>query len=140
MIRLVHFLGFVPRYSQRQVVAEVVAGIYRRTCALELTYLTSKIRSAATDGKAACKMLGEDLARSFHSVVADIRDAMYMGEVPDTQEVPLADGKMGLNYLLGHSAVLEVEPIGSDPNDVNNWRQVHRVRLVRIVQDGKVLV
>jgi hypothetical protein len=85
-------------------------------------------------------MLGDDLARSFHSIVADIRDAMYMGEVPGTQEIELADGKIGLNYLLGHLAILEVEPIGSAPNDAHNWRQVHRVRLLRIVQDGKVLV
>lgn len=140
MIRLVHFPGLTLATRNGEIGEAAVAGVYLRTLALELSYLTSKIRSAATDGKAARKMLGDDLARSFHSIVADIRDAMYMGEVPGTQEIELATGKIGLNYLLGHLAVLEVEPMGSAPNDAHNWRQVHRVRLLRIVQNGKVLV
>ena len=83
------------------------------------------------------RILGEEMTRSFHSVVADLRDAMYLGEVPGTQEVQIGDGEIELKYLLGDSAVLEVEPIGFDPKE---WSQSHRVRLMRIVQNGKVLV
>ena len=82
-------------------------------------------------------MLGEDLARAFHSVIADIRDAIYLSEVPGAQESKLDDGKIGLNFPLGDSAVLEVEPVGLD--DATKWSQVHRIRLIRIVQDGKLL-
>ena len=103
---------------------------------MELTYLTPRIRSVTVDGKVARKMLGEDVARSFHSVIADMRDAMYLGEVPGTQEVELADGAVGINFPLGDSAVLEVEPVGIGAGGVG---MVHRVKLVRILRDGKVL-
>lgn len=81
-------------------------------------------------------MLGDDLARSFHSLVADMRDAVYLGEVPSEPQAQEVDGRVGLNYTLGVSAVLEVEPIGTDGRD---WANVHRVKLLRILEKGTVL-
>jgi hypothetical protein len=104
---------------------------------LELTYLTPKLRSATTDGKTARKMLGEELARSFHSVVADIRDAMYLGEVPGILEIINIDGSFELSFPLGGSSALEVETLGVA---VADWSQAHRLRLLRIVKNGDLLV
>lgn len=84
-------------------------------------------------------MLGDDLAQSFHSLVADMRGAMYLGEVPGDPEVKLGDGRCELNYSLGDSALLEVEPIRVGAVDPTNWSGVHRVRLLRILNGGKVL-
>lgn len=84
-------------------------------------------------------MLGEDLARSFRGLIADMRNAMYLGEVPDQPAVRPGPGKFGLNYPLGASAVLEVEPIGTGALDEGNWTEAHRVKLLRIVDNGKVL-
>ncbi len=90
------------------------------------------------DGKAARKMLGEDLARSFHSLIADMRGAMFLGEVPGEPVVHEGGGK--LTYPLGESATLEVEPIGSEVLDMSNWGDVHRLKLVRIEDNGTVLI
>lgn len=84
-------------------------------------------------------MLGEDLARSFRGLIADMRNAMYLGEMPDEPTVRVTGGKFGLNYPLGGSALLEVEPVGAMPIDEGNWGAVHRVKLLRIVDNGKVL-
>ncbi|MCF6124746.1 hypothetical protein EN904_22010 [Mesorhizobium sp. M7A.F.Ca.CA.001.07.2.1] len=106
---------------------------------MELHYLTPKIRRATIDGKAATKMLGEDLARSYHSLIADMRGAIYLHEVPDEPKVNWAEGKIGLSYPLGDSAVVEVEPIGAGVIDTTNWGDVHRVKLLRILNNGKLL-
>ena len=106
---------------------------------MELTYLTPEIRTATNDGEAARTMLGEDLARSFRGLVADMRNAMYLGEVPDQPAVCVREGRFGLNYALGHFAVLEVEPVAAGALDGGNWGDVHRVKLLRIVDNGKVL-
>jgi len=50
---------------------------------LEPSYSSVNLRKATLDRKAAQKILGVDLARSFYSLVADIRDAAYLGELPD---------------------------------------------------------
>lgn len=82
-------------------------------------------------------MLGEELARSFHSIVADIRDAMSLGEVPGTLEVKSIGGSFELSFPLGGSSALEVEPLGVAAAD---WPQAHRLRLLRIVQNGGLLI
>ena len=85
-------------------------------------------------------MLGEDMARSLRGLIADMRNAMYLGEVPDQPVIFVTEGTLGLKYLLGDSAVLEVEPVGAGAIDEDNWGEVHRVKLLRIVDNEKVLV
>jgi hypothetical protein len=82
-------------------------------------------------------MLGEELARSFHSIVADIRDAMYLGEVPGTLEVKNIGGSFELSFPLSGSSALEVEPLGVAAAD---WFRAYRLKLLRIVQNGDLLV
>ncbi|UYQ70900.1 hypothetical protein OF122_12600 [Pelagibacterium flavum] len=106
---------------------------------MELTYLTPAIKSATNDGETAQQMLGNDLARSFHGLIADMRNAMYLGEMPD--EPTIMDGtEFGLNYPLGDSAVLQIEPVGVGAIDGSSWQNVHRVKLLRILSNGEVLV
>lgn len=85
-------------------------------------------------------MLGEDLALSFRGLVADMRSAIYLGELPDEPETHVVRGKLGLNYPLGDSAVLEVEPVDTGAVNEGNWGGVHRVKLLRIIHKGKVLL
>lgn len=89
---------------------------------------------------AARKALGDEVARLFRGQVTDMRQAMFLGELPDDPQV-LTDGdRLALNYPLGESAVLEVEPIGVGQVSVDNWRDVHRVKLVRVHENGAVLL
>ena len=89
---------------------------------------------------AARKALGDELARAFRGQIADMRQAMFLGELPDSPQVVEAEGRFALNYPLGESAVLEIEPIGVGPVDADNWRDVHRVKLVRVHNNGTVLL
>jgi hypothetical protein len=98
------------------------------------------MRTATLDRKAAQKMLGDDLARSFHSLVADMRDAVYLGELPDVPVVNDGVGSVRLNYPLGNSALLMAEPIDAGGVDGQNWASVHRVKLLGITSEGKVLI
>jgi hypothetical protein len=107
---------------------------------LELTYETLKIQKATMNEIAARKALGEDLARLFRGQIADMRQAMFLGELPDTPQIVDANGRFALNYPLGESAFLEVEPIGLGQMDANSWRDVHRVKLVRVHDNGVVLL
>jgi hypothetical protein len=82
------------------------------------------------------KALGDEVARLFRGQVADMRQAMFLGELPDDPEVLTDGGRLALNYPLGETVVLEVEPIGVGQVSVDNWRDVHRVKLVRIHENG----
>lgn len=92
------------------------------------------------DETVARKVLGEELARSFRSLVADMKDAMFLGEVPDRPEPISSSARLRLAYVLGDSAVLEVEPIGPGIIDHSSWGDVHRVKLVRVHKDGEAVI
>lgn len=89
---------------------------------------------------AARKALGDDLARIFLGQIADMREAMFLGELPDVPEVAQKNGVVILNYPLGESASLEVEPVVVGKIDAASWPDVHRVRLVRVHNQGEALL
>jgi hypothetical protein len=107
---------------------------------VELTYQTQKIKKASMNESAARKALGDELARLFLGQVADMREAMFLGELPDQPEVALKDGGVILNYPLGESVSLEIEPVGVGKIDAAAWHGVHRVKLVRVHNQGKALL
>jgi hypothetical protein len=111
-----------------------------RTTAVELSYQTQKIKKASMSENAARKALGEDLARAFLGQIADMREAMFLGELPDKPEVALENNGVILNYLLGESVTLEVEPVGVGKIDAAAWPDVHRVKLVRVHNKGEALL
>ena len=97
------------------------------------------MRTIAFDRKAAQKSLGDDLAEAFLSLVADMRNAMYLDELVDAPEAVRSDPVI-LEYKLGLDCILEVQPIGVQAVSMTNWATVHRVKLVRIAQNGTQIV
>jgi hypothetical protein len=107
---------------------------------VELSYQTTKIKKASINESAARKALGDDLARVFLGQIADMREAMFLGELPDEPEVTLKNGGVILNYPLGESVSLEVEPVGVGKIDAATWHGVHRVKIVRVHNQGGALL
>jgi hypothetical protein len=97
------------------------------------------MRTIAFDRKAARKSLGDDLAEAFLSLVADMRNAMYLDELVDAPATVRSDPVI-LEYKLGSDCILEVQPIGVHAVDMTNWATVHRIKLVRIVQNGTQII
>lgn len=97
------------------------------------------MRTIAFDRKAAQKSLGNDLAAAFHSLIADLGNAMYLDELVDPPAAVRPDPVI-LEYQLGSDCVLEVQPIGVRAVDMKNWSTAHRAKLVRIVQSGTQLI
>ncbi|MFC5396017.1 hypothetical protein [uncultured Bosea sp.] len=106
---------------------------------LEFTFGLAKMRAIAFDRKAAQKSLGDDLAEAFLSLVADMGNAMYLDELVDPPAAVRSDPVI-LEYQLGPDCILEVQPIGVHAVDMTNWATAHRVKLVRIVQNGAQLL
>jgi hypothetical protein len=106
---------------------------------LEFTFEQTKMRTIAFDQKAAQKMLGDNLAEAFLSLVADMRNANYISELVD----PPANVKSPpviLEYKLDANCIIEVQPIGVHEVNIMNWETTHRVKLVRIVQNGTQII
>jgi hypothetical protein len=106
---------------------------------LDFTFDLAKMRAITFDRKAAQKLLGDDLAEAFLSLVADMRNAMYLDELVDAPATVQSDPVI-LEYKLGADCILEVQPIGVQAVDMTNWATVHRVKFVRIVQSGKQVI
>lgn len=97
------------------------------------------MRAIAFDRKAAQKLLGDDLAQAFLSLLADMGNAMYLDELVDPPSAVRPD-PVTLDYRLGPDCILEVQPIGVHAVDMTNWATAHRIKLVRIVQNGAQLI
>lgn len=97
------------------------------------------MRAITFDQKLAQKSLGDDLAEAFLSLVADMRNAMYLGELVEEPRAVRLDPII-LEYELRCGCILEVQPIGVHAVDLTNWPTVHRVKFVRIVQNGTRLI
>ena len=89
---------------------------------------------------AARRALGDEIARLFRGQVADMRLAMFLGELPEEPQVMSGEGGVTLYYPLGEFAILEIEPIGIGQVSADNWRHVQRVKLVRVQNDTTVLL
>lgn len=89
----------------------------------------------ATDRNYAQRAFGSDLAEAFLSLVADMRNAMYLGELLETPII-LRNEPLLLQYPLISAFALEIQPIGSGNIDENSWSTVHRVKLIHVVEKG----
>lgn len=96
------------------------------------------MRKIAGDRNAARNKLGDELADAFFSFVADMRNAMYLGELLESPTV-VGVGPLLLLYPLTPLCALEIQPLGNVV-DQNSWSAVHRVKLVRIVKEGVKLI
>lgn len=106
---------------------------------LDFTFDLAKMRAITFDRKSAQKLLGHDLAEAFLSLVADMRNAMYLDELVEAPATVRSDPVI-LEYRLGSDCILEVQPIGVRAVDMTNWATVHRVKFVRIVQNGTQVI
>lgn len=97
------------------------------------------MRTIALDRKAAQKSLGDDLAQAFHSLVADLENAMYLSEMVETP-IAVRPDPVILEYRLGADCILEVQPIGFHVVNMTNWASAHRAKMVRITQNGTQLI
>lgn len=88
------------------------------------------------DDRRAIAELGVDLAQSFLSIVADLREAMYLGELADLPEVATKGETVTLKLPLAKGTWLVVEPVGSGPVTDGSWKQSHRVKLLDIDSGG----
>lgn len=84
----------------------------------------------------ATEALGPGLAQSLRSVIADMREAMYLGELADLPEVVMEGETVKLRFLLGPDTWLVVEPIGINSMTGDSWQQSHRIKVLHIEGRG----
>ncbi|MER9069617.1 hypothetical protein NKH84_24080 [Mesorhizobium sp. M0902] len=106
---------------------------------MELTYDLPSMRKIAGDRNVAREKLGDELADAFFSLVADMRNAMYLGELLESPTV-IGDSPLLLQYPLTPGCVLEIQPLANGLVDQESWSTTHRVELVRIVKEGAKLI
>ena len=107
---------------------------------MELSFDSTKIRQATIDFKVAKRALGGELARAFQSLVSDMNDAMYLKELPESPSVMLNDGGVRLSFLLRGDAFVDALPVYDAVVNLENWGEVHRIKLVNIRNAGQVLI
>ena len=107
---------------------------------MELTFETDDIRDATMDKNVARRVMAQDKAEFLFSLVADLKDAMFVGELADDPQVMQTNRGMRLRYPFASGYDLELEPIMGRPAEDGLWREAHRVKLLHILHDGAVLI
>jgi len=92
------------------------------------------------DKDVASGLLGPGLTASYNALVADFRDALFLGELSDSPIVSHQHGNLRLSYRIEGDTFLEVEPIGKSIVRQSEWQKAFRVRLRNITSAGKVLI
>jgi hypothetical protein len=106
---------------------------------LELSFLSPAIYKVTIDKDTAYDVLGSSLATSYFSLVSDMRNASFLGELFDPPTVSQKSGSIVLNYVIQGAALLEVEPMGKQIVRSIDWEKAFRIRLLRISFNGAVL-
>lgn len=97
------------------------------------------MRDAVMDKHFARRVLGAN-ANAFLSLVADLKEAMFLGELADEPQVLRTDSGKWLRYRFALCLELELRPIIEWPACDSRWREAHRVKLLHILRDGGVLI
>ncbi|MDF2117648.1 hypothetical protein PY365_18875 [Roseiarcaceae bacterium H3SJ34-1] len=105
---------------------------------MEFSYLSDVMRDVTLNKDAARRLFGAEDADAFHSLVADMRDAMFVGELPDEPIQTGQKDQLLLRLRLGPGTYLEIEPLGSEAK-AGNWRDAYRVKFLHIHREGEVL-
>lgn len=98
------------------------------------------MRAVTLSKKVAYDVLSPKLAEAFFSVVADMRDATFLGELPDQPEITQVQNGVRLQIALQPGAFLEVEPLGKAAESDGGWKSAHRVKLHHVNRNGEILV
>lgn len=92
------------------------------------------------DKNVARRVMDQNEAGAFFSLVADLKDAMFVGELADTPQVQQTSCGLRLRYPFASGCELELKPIIGRPTGDGLWREAHRVKLLHILRDGNVLI
>ena len=127
---------FVRLNVEQQIVLSSVLG----RLDLELSYGTDQMRDVTMDKNIARQVLGSDVVDSFLSLVSDMRDAMFIGEIADTPRLMDGDGSVRLSFTFSPGFELDIEPQIGGGKCRERWKDAHRVKLLGLRRDGRDLV
>lgn len=97
------------------------------------------MRKIAVSKAYAVRKLGDATAHSFHVLLRDLVDANDFSEVPFLPDRVSTGARVLLEYSVGPSAVLEVEPRMRDVARQEDWGRAHRFCLMRILDGSRVI-
>ncbi len=113
----------------------------RSEMALEFSFDSEALKNVVVDEAMARRHLGEATTLSLYSLVADMKEAMFLGEIADIPRLVAAGPDFRLRYALGLGYALEVQPIiGPDAGGVEPWRGAYRVKLLRILLHEETVI
>lgn len=92
------------------------------------------------DKNIASRVLGANEAEAFLSLVADLRDAMFLGELPDMPQEFQTAAETRLRYGFAPDFSLELKPVLRRAAGAAVWREAHRVKLMHILRREMVLL
>ncbi len=101
---------------------------------MQFSYLSTAIQQITLDNQVARQLLGRQLAATYQGLIADIREADFLGEVPGVPIIQETNEGLIVAFDIGDQTVLTVEPLDKD------WQSANRVLLRNINRDQEVVV
>lgn len=109
--------------------------------ALEFSFVSEALMSVVADKAMAVRHVGEVTALNLFGLIADMREAMFLGEIADVPRLVADDPDFQLRYDLGFGYALEVQPItSSGAGEAEPWRGAYRVKLLRILLHEETVI
>ena len=107
---------------------------------LEISYQTDLLRRVTLIESVAKERLGEDVARLFFSLVADIDAAMRYENLPLPPKPTETDTGLLLEFDIGSNFELITIPVLPQNAATNLWPRCHRTRFANITKNGEVII
>ncbi|WP_431674488.1 hypothetical protein [Rhizobium leguminosarum] len=101
---------------------------------LQFSYLSPAIKQVTLDRDVARRLLGPQRASSYQGLIADLREADFLGEVPGVPTVYDTTEGVLVSFDIGDETALVIKPLDND------WQSAHRVLLRNINRDQEVVV
>jgi hypothetical protein len=101
---------------------------------LQFSYLSEAIQQVTLDNATARRLLGRQRAATYQSLIADLREADFLGEVPTVPFVQDTCEGLLVSFDIGDRTVVVVRPLDKD------WQSAHRVLLQTISRDCEVII
>lgn len=105
---------------------------------VELSFLSSRIRSIATEPAESQSALGCEGAKLLKGILADLRAATFFGEVPGLPSLVSGhDDDHRVSWRLTDRIELVVRTEGTVARGEDGWKNAYRVRIEQIIFDGE---
>lgn len=95
------------------------------------------MRDIAMRHTVATAVLGSEVSGHFRSLLADIKEAMFLSELIDLPKVSRHEKDVRLTFFFSANAWLEAEPVDVEGQQ---WQQCHRLKLLYVYKDGARVV